>query len=556
MYQMLAVAGMQNPVATPNKSAGGQSIDGKLTTVIGLPKNPRVRLVFLSHSDTRKLVRHLVGKSETRADEGKLKCVQGSAEICVMTIQLPYAGGEDRYPMQDDSYLRSERSESEGFLSTVYSGTPQELEHAKRLAEVVSQPSSVATGDIVSQPSSESSIVRCDRTSAFCVVDNYAWPADTPRGDDGYRAWVMQANDLFDVRISLGVLSGSAGSGAAAAGAPEFLQSVVHKTVPRSGNGQIYSPADIGSSRPKVSDYDGIPAFMHDVSMSFVQFEYSKDVELRIRPSSGMKFDHIDQVVVRPTRIPYQMRREDGGDRGPELVITVPYDVDGRRFSVEFAPDTKFYCTDGDHNYKVCTGRAEDPAVGWEPTNALLIFASPTGVPPAAKTSGESIAAKGVVFRMPPFTAMDSDLLSRDPRWSEAETLLFPPGVYWMRKQGADHLRLGPKMRKVEIPLGAYVKSAIEFTSLAEEVSIVGRGVLSGTDYVYQVGLWGVVGNGLRLSGKGVVGNGLRLSGRARASCRSQCLVVFTLVCFSVVIHDLHFFRGFHAWHMQFAISG
>merc|ERR1712216_9527 len=42
-------------------------------------------------------------------------------------------------------------------------------------------------------------------------------------------------------------------------------------------------------------------------------------------------------------------------------------------------------------------------------------------------------------------------------------------------------------MKEVELDLGAYVKSAIQFTNnVSEEVKLTGRGTLYGGDYVYQ----------------------------------------------------------------------
>ncbi|XP_072160471.1 uncharacterized protein [Bemisia tabaci] len=105
---------------------------------------------------------------------------------------------------------------------------------------------------------------------------------------------------------------------------------------------------------------------------SWSQFQYATDVEVRIRSSDAAPLGPPANVVIRPSRIPYRIY----SPRPDTILVCVPFDPAGRRFSVEFQNDLIRYRTDG-------VGYVEEGGVvvSEEPRNALLIFASPF-IPP------------------------------------------------------------------------------------------------------------------------------------------------------------------------------
>lgn len=154
----------------------------------------------------------------------------------------------------------------------------------------------------------------------------------------------------------------------------------------------------------------------------------------------------------------------------------MPSDANGRKFSVEFNNDLYTYRSDG--SKYVSSGGS---AVGVEPTNALLIFASP--FLPADK--------------IPLMNSANTKTMSPGPinngDWGSSSILYFPAGVYWMNQNqsghyqayGQNHMRLSPKTYWVYLAPVAYVKGAIEY-STKQDFYATGHGILSGEHYVYQ----------------------------------------------------------------------
>lgn len=253
-----------------------------------------------------------------------------------------------------------------------------------------------------------------------------------------------------------------------------FYNSFVYESIPRNGNGRIYAPSDPPNSNTLDSSIDdGItiePSI--GLNMAWSQFEYSQDVDVKITPIDGCSLGSLSDVVIRPTTIKYTISQSsDGG-----IIIKVPHDPNGRKFSVEFKNDLYTFRSDG--NEYVTSGGS---IVGIEPTNALIIFASP-------------FLPSDMI---PSMTADNTHTMTPGPinngDWGSKPILYFPPGVYYMNqdqsgnsgKLGANHMRLSANTYWVYFAPGAYVKGAVEYFTKGNFYA-TGHGVLSGENYVYQ----------------------------------------------------------------------
>ncbi|KAK5999151.1 Isopullulanase [Cladobotryum mycophilum] len=183
----------------------------------------------------------------------------------------------------------------------------------------------------------------------------------------------------------------------------------------------------------------------YNQDQSWSSFLYSTNVVIKITRSSKKT----SPVVIRPTKLNFPVT-----DDGESIFITVPYSAHGHRFSVEF-----------DDNLIPLP-----PSNALEPSNALLIFASPFEDPSIVPTPSESVVypAQGRV------TGLNT---------TKASTVYFAPGVYYLT--GTDHMRLSPSVNWVYFAPGAYVKGAVEFHSTASAVKATGHGVLSGEQYLW-----------------------------------------------------------------------
>jgi hypothetical protein len=259
------------------------------------------------------------------------------------------------------------------------------------------------------------------------------------------------------------------------AGTGDFRPSFVYETIPRNGNGRIYSPWDYPKDNTLGSDVDdGISIEPQvGITMAWSQFEYAQDVDVKITRRDGQSLGSTTNVIIRPTSTSYSLSTSsDGG-----IIIRVPKDNSGRRFSVEFNDDLYTYRSDG-QNYVQSGG----DVVSVEPTNGLLIFASaflPADKVPQMNNDNTKTMTPG------PINAGD---------WGNKPILYFPPGVYWMNsnpqgdkpKYGENHLKLDPNTYWVHLAPGAYVKGAVQYTTSNGDFYATGHGVLSGEHYVYQ----------------------------------------------------------------------
>lgn len=257
-------------------------------------------------------------------------------------------------------------------------------------------------------------------------------------------------------------------------GSKHFYDSFVYESIPRNGNGRIFAPTDPPNSNTLNSTVDdGItiePSI--GLNMAWSEFEYNTDVDVKITPTDSSSLGSPNAVTIRPIATSYAISQSNDGG----IIIRVPKDANGRRFSVEFQSDLYTFRSNGS-DYVTSGGSV----VGVEPTNALAIFASPFLSP----------------HMIPRMTAQNTHTMTPGPinngDWGSMPILYFPPGVYYMNQDtsgnsgvlGSNHLVLSPNTYWVHFAPGAYVKGAIEY-STKENFYATGHGVLSGENYVYQ----------------------------------------------------------------------
>lgn len=252
------------------------------------------------------------------------------------------------------------------------------------------------------------------------------------------------------------------------AGKQEWQDSFVYETIPRNGNGRMYDPANPGQEY-NLADGDGITVELDaGINMAWTQFEYSEAVEVRITSKDGSaQLGPASNVVIRPTDTRYEITSPDSNT----VVVKVPYDAAGRRFSVEFQNDLFEYRSDG-RSYIESGGLL----VSREPRNALVIFASapiPNNLIPSKTSSDVQVLKPGKIT--------DSTI---EPK----ATLYFEAGTYWLENNGhlgKSHIKLDPNTHFVYLAPGAYIKGAFEYTT-TKDFFTIGHGVVSGENYAYM----------------------------------------------------------------------
>lgn len=263
----------------------------------------------------------------------------------------------------------------------------------------------------------------------------------------------------------------------AEASSAQYYDSFVYESIPRNGNGQICIPGNLSSTCTDIDDQISIEPSA-GITMAWTQFLYGTDVVVRVARLNGLSISASD-VVIRPSNLEYSIQSVDGA-----ALVTVPYNVNGVRFSVEFQDDlwtyrntgpgeNSYYVQDVDAagtNY-VSAYTSDMPVVGVEPRNALLIFASPFPTNDLVPSDPDNTlyVEPGLV------TGLDT---------TSSSIVYFGPGVYWCT--GTAHALLSSSVDWVYFAPGAYVKGAIEYSSGASSLLATGFGVLSGEQYVYQ----------------------------------------------------------------------
>lgn len=256
----------------------------------------------------------------------------------------------------------------------------------------------------------------------------------------------------------------------------DYYDSFVYETIPRNGNGQICLPGDLESL---CDEWDQITLEVDvGITMAWTQFLYDSDVVVKVSRSNHRAISAKD-VVIRPSNLDYKIKTKDGN-----ALITVPYNPNGVRFSVELKDDLFEYHIgrEGEGSQYVQDEKPDGygyvprinssmPIVGVEPRNALLIFASP--FPTKDLIPNDEVNT----LRVKPglVTGLDQ---------TDKSIVYFAPGVYYLTAKA--HAILSSSVTWVYIAPGAYVKGAIEYNSGSPVLKATGFGVLSGEQYVYQ----------------------------------------------------------------------
>ncbi|WAO87398.1 Hypothetical protein NCS54_00470500 [Fusarium falciforme] len=252
------------------------------------------------------------------------------------------------------------------------------------------------------------------------------------------------------------------------AGEERFQRSFVYESIPRNGNGKMFDPAQPGREY-NLTDGDGITVEVDaGISMAWSQFQYSRDVDVRIVSTDGSSLGPASNVVVRPVDLDLAVTSS-GIDT---IDIRIPYQDSGARFSIEFQNDLYTYRSDGTEY--VSEGGI---IVSEEPRNALLIFASPM------------IPDDLIPSKISPDTQVMKPGSITQRSLGSKPTLYFEAGVYWMEKDGIlgkDHIKLHPNTHYVYFEPGSYVKAAFEFTTRHADFYTIGNGVVSGEHYAYM----------------------------------------------------------------------
>ncbi|KAM0815663.1 putative Isopullulanase [Seiridium cardinale] len=252
----------------------------------------------------------------------------------------------------------------------------------------------------------------------------------------------VRQSGIYSVQVSIAGKGTGCGSGT-------FYDSFVYNVIPANG---------MSSERQYASSYNQ--------DQSWSSFLYSTDVIVKITRSN----QKTSPVVIRPTNLGFPIT-----NTGRSICFKVPYSSHGYRFSVEFR----------DNLIQL------SPSNAMEPSNALLIFASPLEQPSDVPGSSAS-------------TIYPSQGRVTGLRTTKASTVYFGPGTYYFT--GTDHMLLSPSVTWVYFAPGAYVKGAVEFQSTAAKVKATGHGVLSGEQYVWYAD----PSQGYRAS-NGATNNGLRM---------------------------------------------
>ncbi|PNH47738.1 hypothetical protein VD0004_g596 [Verticillium dahliae] len=247
-----------------------------------------------------------------------------------------------------------------------------------------------------------------------------------------------------------------------------FQRSFVYESIPRNGNGKIFDPAQPGKEY-NLTDGDGVTVEIDArISMAWTQFQYRRDVDFRVISSDRSALGPASNIVIRPVDVGFEVR----SPQPDTVVIRVPYQKSGARFSVGFQDDLYTFRSNGT-DYVTEGG----VTVSEEPKNALLIFASPM-IPddliPSKTSTGTQVMKPGRLTR---------EALGSKP------TLYFEAGVYWVEKDGIlgkDHIKLFPSTHYVYFEPGTYIKGAFEYTTRHPDFYTVGHAVVSGENYAYM----------------------------------------------------------------------
>lgn len=316
------------------------------------------------------------------------------------------------------------------------------------------------------------------RAAAIRSVQNRTITSDKlqtwwhPTGEINTQTPVEQGNvrqsRLYDIQVAIDLKDKQ----------PDYYDTFVYESIPRSGNGRKLSPINdtLGGNVDGVSIEGEV-----GINMAWTQFLHACDVLVKISRNDG-RFNDPGQVIIRPTTTAYTTYTVDR-----DLFVKIPYQENGHKISIEFQDDLWTYHGGGNdtlfvqnvkpqgHNY-VESYNSSNPVLGIEPINGLLIFASP--IPDKDFILDK---AQEDTYSVTPGYVTDLTQITES-------NLYFGPGVYWFG--GANHGILSPSVSWVHLAPGAYIKGAIEYqNNVSAIIKATGHGVLSGEQYVYQANI-------------------------------------------------------------------
>ncbi|WP_306914107.1 MULTISPECIES: family 49 glycosyl hydrolase [unclassified Arthrobacter] len=278
--------------------------------------------------------------------------------------------------------------------------------------------------------------------------DNYEFNATSPTSEDRVRR-----SSFYDVKV-------------ATAAAPGMrYDSFAYMSIPRSGKG-----------KPGYTEEDGAEfSSSANLSMSWSSFEYSTDVWVDVKLTTGQTITSADQVTIRPSKYTFEKQLVDSST----IRVKVPYSLSGYRFSVEFAPQlfTAYNDMSGTSGVLTETSGGDHRAIHTEPRNSMMIFAEPVLTGAEADRLIPTPASGSTYY---PQEGLVNDLSS-----VTEDIIYFRPGTYYM---GSDlHSSMPANVKWIYLAPGAYVKGAFAFYNSTQGVyKVTGRGVLSGEQYVYE----------------------------------------------------------------------
>ncbi|KAH7160997.1 glycosyl hydrolase family 49-domain-containing protein [Dactylonectria macrodidyma] len=233
----------------------------------------------------------------------------------------------------------------------------------------------------------------------------------------------------------------------------KFQDSFVYESIPRNGDGKMYYLANPGQEY-KLQDGDGITIETDaKINMAWTQFQYSRDVEVRIKSNDNSEFGPASNVVIHTPNVKYTIT-------SPDLTTVV------------ILNDLCAYRSNGQSYVE-----SEGVLVSEELWNASLIFASPF-IPKKLIPSKTSLDTQ--VLKLGKIT--ESTIRSNP-------TLYFEAGIYWMEKDGhlgKIHIKLDPNTNYVYFESGTYIKGAFEYITSKNGFYTIGHGVVSGEDDAYM----------------------------------------------------------------------
>ncbi|KAL7940443.1 dextranase [Trichoderma barbatum] len=263
----------------------------------------------------------------------------------------------------------------------------------------------------------------------------------------------------------------------------DFYDSFAYESIPRNGNGNIFDPRDPNSfcrdNDPSSCSTDDQITIEPDIGadMAWTQYLTSKDTIVKVSRRDGGSVDP-SNIIIRPTLVGFNIQPSDKA-----VLITIPFSNKGHRLSIEFKDNLWEYrranLQENSHyvqnknpsgvNY-VKRYTDQNPIVGVEPLNALMVFVSPF-------PNSDKIPNLQSAYKVPQGLVTGLNNVKNS-------VIYFAPGVYWLT--GTAQAILNEKTTWVYIAPGAYVKGAIQYMSSSLDLRATGFGVLSGEQYVYQ----------------------------------------------------------------------